>query len=69
MRIKMSSLKTGRRILRLTVAGACLLAGFPGIGQVAEPPPANTILQELRSFREMGSVLSSRRIPTMKTTS
>jgi len=57
MRIRMSSLKTGRRILRLTVAGACLFAGFPGIGQVAEPPPANTILQELRGFREMGSVL------------
>ncbi len=60
MRITMSSLKSGRRtrrFLRLTVAGACLLAVFPCIGQVAEPPPATAILQDLRSFREMGSVL------------
>ena len=60
MRKKMSSLKSGRRIrwfLRRTVAGACLLAGFTVIGQMAEPPRATAILQDLRSFREMGSVL------------
>jgi len=60
MRIKMSSLKSGRRShwpIRLTVAGACLLAGFAGIGQMAEPPPASAILQDLNGFREMGSVL------------
>jgi LmbE family N-acetylglucosaminyl deacetylase len=39
------------------VAGACQLASLTGIGQVAEPPPATAILQDLRSFREMGSVL------------
>ena len=60
MRIKMSSLKSGCRIvcfIRLMVAGVCLLACFMGLGQVAEPPPATSILQDLRSFREMGSVL------------
>ncbi len=60
MRIKMSSLKSDRRShwpIRLTVAGACLLAGFAGIGQMAEPPPASAILQDLNGFREMGSVL------------
>jgi len=39
------------------VTGVCLLAGFTGVGQVAEPPLAKSILQDLRSFREMGSVL------------
>ena len=45
-----------------------MLAGFPGAGQVAEPPPvlrsstaaggpAAVILQDLHGFREMGSVL------------
>jgi len=56
----MSSLKSGCRIvcfIRLMVAGVCLLACFMGLGQVAEPPPATSILQDLRSFREMGSVL------------
>jgi LmbE family N-acetylglucosaminyl deacetylase len=56
----MSSLKSGCRSdwpLRLTIAGACLLAGFSGIGQMAEPPPASAILQDLNGFREMGSVL------------
>ena len=56
----MSPLKSGHRIncfLRLAVAGVCLLACFMGLGQVAEPPPATSILQDLRSFREMGSVL------------
>jgi LmbE family N-acetylglucosaminyl deacetylase len=56
----MSPLKSFCRahwFLRLTVAGVCLLACYPGAGQVAEPPPATAILQDLRSFREMGSVL------------
>ena len=60
MRIKMSPLKSGRCthwFLRLAVVSACLLAGFPGNGQVAEPPPASAILQDLNGFREMGSVL------------
>jgi LmbE family N-acetylglucosaminyl deacetylase len=39
------------------VAGACLLAGLSGRSQVVGPPPASSILQDLRSFREMGSVL------------
>jgi LmbE family N-acetylglucosaminyl deacetylase len=34
-----------------------LLASFPGSTPAAEPPPDSAILQELRSFREMGSVL------------
>jgi LmbE family N-acetylglucosaminyl deacetylase len=39
------------------VAVVCLLAGFPGNSRAAEPPPAAAILQQLQSFREMGSVL------------
>ena len=60
MRTSISFPKSGRptsRVLRLAVVGAFLLAGFPGVGQVAEPPPAPVILQDLHSFREMGSVL------------
>jgi LmbE family N-acetylglucosaminyl deacetylase len=38
-------------------AGLCLLAGFHGNSRAAEPPPAAAILQQLQSFREMGSVL------------
>jgi LmbE family N-acetylglucosaminyl deacetylase len=40
----------------LAVIGACLLAGNPD-GRAAEPLPATAILQQLQSFREMGSVL------------
>jgi LmbE family N-acetylglucosaminyl deacetylase len=36
---------------------ACLLACFPGAGQVAVRATAPVILQDLYSFREMGSVL------------
>ena len=60
MRIKMSSPDFGRRtacLLHLAVAGACLLAGFPATGQVAEPPPSSAILQDLRNFDTVGSVL------------
>jgi hypothetical protein len=38
-------------------AGSCLLIGFAGIGQVAEPPPASAILEDLRNFDTLGSVL------------
>ena len=59
MIIKMPSHQTGRPIrwfLRGTVAGACLMAGFPVIAQVAGPTPPS-ILQELREFRTFGTVL------------
>ena len=36
---------------------ACLLVCFPGVAQVTAPTTASVILQELYSFREMGSVL------------
>jgi LmbE family N-acetylglucosaminyl deacetylase len=45
-----------RRLPYLAVAGICLLAG-PAAGEAAEPPSATAILQQLQSFREMGSVL------------
>jgi LmbE family N-acetylglucosaminyl deacetylase len=44
-----------RRPVQLAAASLCLLAGFPG--RAAETPTAPAILQDLRSFREMGSVL------------
>jgi LmbE family N-acetylglucosaminyl deacetylase len=40
----------------LAIAGICLLAGATA-GEAAEPPPTAVILQQLQSFREMGSVL------------
>jgi LmbE family N-acetylglucosaminyl deacetylase len=43
--------------VRFMAVGAFLLASLSCIGQIAEPPPATAILQDLRSFREMGSVL------------
>lgn len=53
-------LKTPNRfapsIFRFLAFAACLLAGFPGAGQT-NPPPSAAILQELRGFREFGSVL------------
>jgi LmbE family N-acetylglucosaminyl deacetylase len=60
MRTTTSSPESNRRtrwLLRFAAAGAFLLAGVPGIGQTAEPPPAPAILQDLHHFREMGSVL------------
>jgi len=60
MRTNISSLKSGCRtnwFLGLTTISALLLAGFPGAGQVAGPPSAPVILQDLHGFREMGSVL------------
>ena len=41
----------------LAAVGVCLLAGFPGGSRAAELMPASAILQQLQSFREMGSVL------------
>jgi len=46
-----------RRSTCLAMTSACLLAGFPNGIRAAEPPPPSAILQELRSFREWGSVL------------
>ena len=43
--------------LSFTATGAILLAGFLCAGQIAEPPPAPVILQDLHSFDTMGSVL------------
>ena len=43
--------------VRFMVIAACLLAGFPGIGQVAGPQSASVILQDLHSFDTLGSVL------------
>jgi LmbE family N-acetylglucosaminyl deacetylase len=60
MRTNIPSPKSGRRrnwFLRLIVACTCFLTGFPGASQVAAPPPAPVILQDLQGFREMGSVL------------
>ena len=37
--------------------GASLLAGCSGVGHAAEPPTGPAILQQLRSFATMGSVL------------
>ncbi len=60
MRTNIASFKSGCRthwFLGLAAAGTFLLAGLPGAGQIAEPPPAPVILQDLHGFREMGSVL------------
>ena len=48
--------RRGRRMVRLTVLGAGLLAGAGGAG-AAEPPTGPAILQEMRSFNTIGSVL------------
>lgn len=41
----------------LVAASACFFASFVGSSRAAELPTAPAILQDLRSFREMGSVL------------
>jgi LmbE family N-acetylglucosaminyl deacetylase len=46
-----------RRFVQFTVAAACCLIRLPAMGQVAGPPPAASILQELREFRTFGTVL------------
>jgi LmbE family N-acetylglucosaminyl deacetylase len=45
------------RLLRVSAASVWLLAGPVVASRAAEPPAASAILQELRSFRELGSVL------------
>src|SRR5215471_2857215 len=42
---------------KFTLAAICLLSLSPTIQHAAEPPSSAAILQDLRSFREMGSVL------------
>jgi LmbE family N-acetylglucosaminyl deacetylase len=44
-------------LLPFVIAAACLLASFPGNSRAAESLPAAAILQDLRGFRELGSVL------------
>src|SRR6266498_5111944 len=46
-----------RRMVRLAALGASLLAGSSGVSRAAEPPTGAAILQQLRSFATMGSVL------------
>ena len=43
--------------IRFLAATACVLTYLPAATRAAEPQSASAILQELRSFREMGSVL------------
>src|SRR5437763_10820567 len=47
----------GPVVLRFLAAGACVLTGLVVSTHAADPQSASAILQELRSFREMGSVL------------
>src|SRR5258705_13525548 len=47
--------RRSRWLWRIAVIASCLLAFQPG--DAVEPPPAVAILQDLRSFREMGTVL------------
>ena len=44
-------------LLRLTALGLCQLLLLTGRGRAAEDPQAKAILQDLRSFRTMGTVL------------
>jgi LmbE family N-acetylglucosaminyl deacetylase len=46
-----------RHFFQFMVAAACCLNCFPGAAQVAGPPSASSILQDLRSFDTLGSVL------------
>ena len=43
--------------VKCILVAASLLVRLPGVAQVANPPPAAVILQDLHGFREMGSVL------------
>jgi LmbE family N-acetylglucosaminyl deacetylase len=45
------------RLFHVAAIGACLSVGFPDRSKAAEAPPASGILQEMRNFRELGSVL------------
>ena len=55
MKLRTNSFKKPVRCL--VAMSACFFAGLAGGSRAAEPPTAPAILQELRSFREMGSVL------------
>src|SRR5260221_12387492 len=44
-------------LLRFLAAGTCALTGLTVSTRAADPQSASAILQELNSFREMGSVL------------
>src|SRR6266536_2552578 len=46
-----------RRMVRLAALGASLLAGSSGVSRAAELPAGPSILQQMRSFSTMGSVL------------
>jgi LmbE family N-acetylglucosaminyl deacetylase len=46
-----------RRFVQFMVAAACCLIRLPAVGQVAEPPSSASILQDLRNFDTVGSVL------------
>lgn len=54
---KLGNRQSSRRLLTIFVSGIWLGAGFLALGNAAESPPGAAILQELRAFREMGSVL------------
>jgi len=49
--------RCARWFRQFAVAGSCLLVCWPGGGRAAEAPPGAAILQDLRSFRTMGTVL------------
>lgn len=53
----MNAERHSHRLFRLAATGAFLLATLPGNNRAAEPAPASAILQELRSFDTLGSVL------------
>jgi len=55
MKLKIISFK--KPACCLVAASACFCASFAGSSHAAELPTAPAILQDLRSFREMGSVL------------
>ena len=49
--------KRTRRMVRLAALGASLVASSPGVTRAAELPTGPAILQQMRSFNTMGSVL------------
>ena len=59
MRVRVSFKKSGhrQRFVCFAAIAALLLAGIAASVRAAEPQPSSVILQELHSFREMGSVL------------
>ncbi|MGA3269255.1 MAG: PIG-L family deacetylase [Verrucomicrobiota bacterium] len=49
--------KTLTRVLFPFLLATCLLTAFPGAGQLSDPSPSSAILEDLYSFRSMGTVL------------